>query len=263
MLLECRNICKSYAAVLGDDEARGKTAADDAADASGAANANDGAVSSTGAPAVDIPPTVEVLHDVSFTLDRGQSLAVVAPSGAGKSTLLSIVGLLLEPTSGQVLIDGVDAATLSDDERSRMRAETIGMLYQHTQLIGSLRAVENVALPADFVVTPELQMSDEEVEQRATGMLQSFGLENRMYHFPFQMSIGQKRRVATARALFLNPALIIADEPTNDLDEENSQKVVDALFAPVASGKSALIYATHDLELAQRADNILKIGVHG
>ena len=200
-----------------------------------------------------------VLSQVSFTLDVGQSLAVVAPSGMGKSTLLSIVGLLLEPTEGQVLFDGQDTAVMSDDERSAIRAENIGFLFQHTQLIGSLRAFENVALPADFAQGGSLGLSDAQVDGRAKEMLMEFGLEDRVYHFPFQLSIGQKRRIATARALFLDPPLIIADEPTNDLDGKNAQIVVDALFDRVGRGEAALIYATHDQELAQKADRVLEL----
>ena len=201
-----------------------------------------------------------VLRDVSLELDCGQSVAIVAPSGAGKSTLLSIAGLLLEPTEGRVVIDGVDASSLSEEQRCAIRAEHIGFLFQHTQLIGSLRAVDNVTLPADFAHEAGKRLSDAEVESRARERLVAFGLEDRLYHFPSQLSVGQKRRIATARALFLDPKLIIADEPTNDLDEQNAQLVIEALFAPVRQGKAGLLYATHDKALAERADRIVRLG---
>ena len=197
-----------------------------------------------------------VLSGVSLALDRGQSVAIVAPSGAGKSTLLSIAGLLYAQTSGQVLIDGADAAMLSDDEQSALRAQKIGFLFQHTQLVGTLTAAENAALPADFTKGAAAK-SDAEVDERARRMLADFGLGERLDYLPSQLSVGQKRRVATARALFNDPALIIADEPTNDLDAENSARVVDALFARVATGDAGLLIATHDQDLAARADTIV------
>ena len=195
-----------------------------------------------------------VLEAVDLSLDRGSSMAITAPSGAGKSTLLSIAGLLLAPTSGEVLIDGVDAGGLTDDERSHLRADKIGFLFQHTQMIGSLRAVENVTVPARFASEPR-----PEVAKRAIEMLGSLGMGDRVDYYPHQLSIGQRRRVATARALINDPALIIADEPTNDLDAENAEIVMRALFDRVAAGESALLYATHDPDLASRADTVLKL----
>jgi ABC-type lipoprotein export system ATPase subunit len=203
--------------------------------------------------------TGNILTDVSLTLDRGQSLAVIAPSGVGKSTLLSLAGLLLQPTSGEVLIDGVEPASLDDNARSELRAERIGFLFQHTQLIGSLRAIENVTTPANFVPAAARRLSKAGLEQQALQSLSALGLADRLYYYPYQLSVGQKRRVATARALLLDPALIIADEPTNDLDAANARIVLDALFARVHTGEAGLLFATHDESLAQRADGILKL----
>ena len=200
-----------------------------------------------------------VLKDVSFKADRGQSVAIVAPSGTGKSTLLSVLGLLLQPTEGTVLIDGEDVLQADDQRRSIIRGENIGFLFQHTQLLGSLRAVDNVSLVADFAKSAQCKMSASDAQQRAKDMLVSLGLEDRIYHFPHQMSVGQKRRVATARALFLHPSLILADEPTNDLDSANSELVIDALFQSVRDGSAALVFATHDMELAARADCIVEL----
>ncbi|MDR1015409.1 MAG: ATP-binding cassette domain-containing protein [Coriobacteriales bacterium] len=203
--------------------------------------------------------TESILKDVTLTLERGQSLAVVAPSGAGKSTLLSIAGLLLEPSEGTLLIDGEDAAQLNDNARSVLRAEKIGFLFQHTQLIGALRASENASVPANFIHTPSRRMSVADRTKRAKELLGGLGLEDRLHHYPYQLSVGQKRRVATARALFLDPPLVIADEPTNDLDAENARIVTDALFGRVLSGEAALLYATHDESLAARADRVLAL----
>lgn len=192
-----------------------------------------------------------VLKDVSFGLEKGRSLAVVAPSGAGKSTLLSIAGLLLSPDAGSLLVDGCDVSALGDDGRSLVRGRKVGLLFQHTQLVGTLRAWENVAVAADFACGSE---SAEDVKRRSIVLLESLGLADRVHHFPHQLSVGQKRRIATARALINDPELIIADEPTNDLDRDNVARVVDALFARVRAGESALLFATHDMGVAARAD---------
>ena len=208
-----------------------------------------------------------VLKGVSLSLDKGQSLAVVAPSGAGKSTLLSVAGLLLAPDSGQLLMDGQDLTALTDDDRSLVRGRKVGFLFQHTQLVGTLRAWENVAVAADFSHGRKAagkaglrgKGADEEVKRQAIELLESFGLADRVHYYPHQLSVGQKRRIATARALFSEPDLIIADEPTNDLDEQNAQRVVDALFERVREGKSALLFATHDMGVAARADALYRL----
>ena len=200
----------------------------------------------------------EILSDINFTLQRGKSICVMAPSGKGKSTLLSIAGLLLAPTSGKVSICGNDTSRLNDNEKSKLRSEKIGFLFQHTQLCGELRAHENISLP-NFFQKNESGRSRAEIEKLVDKQLNRFGLESRKYYYPNQLSIGQKRRIACARALFLHPELIIADEPTNDLDEGNKKVVIDALFEPVKAGKSALIFATHDESVAKLADEILTL----
>ncbi|MDO4841498.1 MAG: ABC transporter ATP-binding protein [Phoenicibacter congonensis] len=200
----------------------------------------------------------QILEDISFSLEKGESICVMAPSGKGKSTLLSIAGLLLAPTEGNVWINGVETTSLSDNEKSKLRSETIGFLFQHTQLCGALRAHDNISLPS-FFNKKESRLSKQEINKQADAMLDRFGLKDRKYYFPNQLSIGQKRRIACARALFLHPELIIADEPTNDLDEANKQTVIEALFEAVKTGESALLFATHDEEVAKLADKIINL----
>lgn len=194
-----------------------------------------------------------ILENVSFQANAGDSIAFMSPSGSGKSTLLSMLGTLLTPSEGKVIIDGTDASTLSDKQLSQLRLEKIGFVFQHTQLIGSLRAIENVTAPACFC-----KADKGEIRARAEQLLRTLGLEDRMYHYPFQLSIGQKRRIALARALILDPPIIIADEPTNDLDASSSASVADALFERCEKG-GILLFATHDEKLASRASRIMRL----
>ena len=194
-----------------------------------------------------------VIEHTSFRVEDGESIAFVSPSGSGKSTLLSMIGLLLDPTTGSVVVDGQDTGKLSDDARSELRLRSFGFVFQHTQLIGSLRAWENVATPARFA-----GKTDFDPKQRAIQLLEQFGLSDRLYHYPHQLSVGQKRRVAVARALMLSPKGVIADEPTNDLDLESATSVADTLLDYADQG-NILLYATHDLELAKRADTVMRL----
>ena len=186
-------------------------------------------------------------------MEGGTSVAFVSPSGSGKSTLLSMLGLLLTPSTGSVLVNGQDATALDDDAKSTLRLRQFGFIFQHTQLVGSLRAVENVAVPADFAGG---NLAD--AAERAAGLMGQLGLGERLYHYPYQLSIGQKRRVATARALLMDPPILIADEPTNDLDAESTRSVADVLFEHVERG-GILLFATHDQALAARADRVMHL----
>lgn len=194
-----------------------------------------------------------ILEDISFTVRSGESVAFVSPSGSGKSTLLSMLGLLLSSTTGTVVVDGQDTDDLDDQQLSALRRNVFGFVFQHTQLVGSLRAVENVEAPALFAKGLPFN-----VRERAEGLLRSVGLGERLEHYPFQLSIGQKRRVALARALMMDPPVIIADEPTNDLDAKSAQSVTDQLFARVEEG-GILLFATHDADLATRATRIMHL----
>ena len=196
----------------------------------------------------------EIIRPTSFAADAGDTIAFVSPSGSGKSTMLSMAGLLLTPDAGTIRVEGgTDVSTLDDHALSRLRQRLFGFVFQSTQLVGSLRAIENVTAPAGFA-----GKLDFDPRERAAELLERFGLEERMFHYPHQLSVGQKRRVAVARAMLLSPKVIIADEPTNDLDEESAASVTEALFDYAAAG-NVLLYATHDAQLAERARVLMKM----
>lgn len=201
----------------------------------------------------------KIFDKVNFSLSKGKSACIVAPSGKGKSTLLSICGLLMASTSGRVLINDIDTSSLDDKNASILRGNAIGFMFQHTQLAGNFRANENVSMPISFCHNKEKSMTKQQIESRGNELLDHFDLIDKKYYYPNQLSIGQKRRIACARALFMHPELIIADEPTNDLDDENKAIVIDSLFSPVEQEKSALLFATHDLDIAKRADVIINL----
>lgn len=194
-----------------------------------------------------------ILAGCDLAVNPGDVVAVVGASGEGKSTLLSILGLLLTPSAGQVLVEGQETGAWRDRELSALRARSFGFVFQHTQLIGSLRAIDNVLVPACFGGADMAAAA-----RRAEDLTTRFGLLNRVSHYPHQLSVGQKRRVALARALVLSPRLVIADEPTNDLDEVTAGTVVDSLL-DFADGSHAVLCATHDLQLARRAGRVLRL----
>lgn len=190
-----------------------------------------------------------IIENTSCTVSAGDTIAFVSPSGSGKSTMLSIAGLLLAPDTGSITLENkTNALTLNDAELSQVRQQLIGFVFQSTQLVGSLRAIENVIAPTHFAK----EKLPFDVQERAAELLERFGLADRMYHYPHQLSVGQKRRIAVARAMLLEPKIIIADEPTNDLDEQSATEVADALFEYAQAG-NALLYATHITSLAMRA----------
>ena len=197
---------------------------------------------------------VEVISKTSFIVEPGTSAAFVSPSGSGKSTLLSMLGLILTPTSGDVVVGEQGTRELSDAARSALRGRTVGFVFQHTQLIGSLRAWENVTVPARFAGDGRVA----DGEARARELLERFGLAERAEHYPYQLSIGQKRRVACARALMLAPPVLIADEPTNDLDADSADSVTRALFEHVERG-GILLFATHDAALSAKAERVFHL----
>lgn len=192
-----------------------------------------------------------ILRGISLELDAGQSLAVTGPSGSGKSTLLSLLGLLLSPTTGEIWYKNENVGKLPEDRQDRLRNREFGFIFQSANLIGSLTVLDNVLVPAYLAKKSDLK-------EKAVGLLQEFELGHRLDYYPSELSVGQKRRVAIARALLLDPAVIFADEPTNDLDPQLCSWVGDYLFSLPAKG-SALVVVTHDPELAARADQVVAI----
>ena len=196
-----------------------------------------------------------IIESTSFEVNPGDTIALTSPSGSGKSTMLAMAGLLMTPDSGSIIVEGgADALAFSDKQLSELRQKLLGFVFQSTQLIGSLRAIENVIAPSNFAAG-KLSFNPEE---RAAELLERFGLADRMYHYPHQLSVGQKRRVAVARAMLLKPRIVIADEPTNDLDEESAKEVANALFEYAEQG-NALLYATHVPALAKRAKTVMML----
>jgi ABC-type lipoprotein export system ATPase subunit len=192
-----------------------------------------------------------ILKRVSLGVAAGESLAITGPSGSGKSTLMSILGLLLSPTEGEVHFEGRKASELSDYERSRLRNRSYGFVFQNPQLIGSLSVLDNVLVPARLARKSGMEAAAEKT-------LESLGLKHRLHHLPHQLSIGQKRRVAIARALLLEPAVVFADEPTNDLDQELAVRIGEFLLELPGKG-CALVLVTHDAGLAEKAHRAVRI----
>lgn len=187
-----------------------------------------------------------VLAGIDLVVQAGDTVSLQGASGCGKSTLLSVLGGLLEPTSGTVRVEGEELDWSDDAAMSRLRSEAFGFVFQHTQLIGPLRAIDNVLVGSCFAYKGDQY-------DRAVELLELMGMADRMHHFPNQLSVGQRRRVALARALLLEPPIIVADEPTNDLDPENADAVAELLlgYADADAGR-AVVMATHDPVLAAR-----------
>jgi lipoprotein-releasing system ATP-binding protein len=195
-----------------------------------------------------------VLDGAALTLRQGEIVALVAPSGSGKSTLLHLAGLLEKPDDGAVLINGQDAGTLSDAARTRIRLGTIGIVYQFHHLLPEFTALENVTLPQMIA-----GKSRPEAERRSLELLTKLGLAARAQHLPGKLSGGEQQRVAIARALANNPSILLADEPTGNLDVHTSDIVFDELLHIVRSENVAALIATHNPDLAQRMDRKLSL----
>lgn len=196
--------------------------------------------------------TVHALRGVNMTIYAGEMVGIVGPSGSGKSTLLGIIGGLDSPTKGKILIDGIDISRMNEDKLTEIRNEKIGFIFQFFNLIPTLTAVENVALPIQFARKTAFNPT-----RRAKELLDMLGLADRMNHRPSQLSGGQQQRVAIARALANEPPLLLADEPTGNLDSESSATVLQALDDVQRNMGTTVVIVTHDLKLAQRADRTL------
>jgi lipoprotein-releasing system ATP-binding protein len=202
--------------------------------------------------------SLEVLHGVDIELRAGELLCLMGASGAGKSTLLQILGLLDEPTEGEVFLDGHSAWKLPVQARAELRNRKLGFVFQFYHLISELNAVENVLLPAMIArSTFEYRRSSRELRQRAEEMLAKFGLSQRLKHRPAQLSGGERQRVAIARALFLDPPVVIADEPTGNLDSATGEKVLDLLLTEQRERNLSLLLVTHDERIAHRCQRVL------
>jgi putative ABC transport system ATP-binding protein len=191
--------------------------------------------------------TVRALKGVDFRIDRGEFVSVVGPSGSGKSTMLNMLGLLDIPTSGQVLLDGTDVTTFSEAERTGTRKEYIGFVFQSFFLIDSLTAVENVTLPTVYD-------QDRDATTRAEQLLKRVGLGDRLDHTPGQLSGGQKQRVAIARSLVNNPEVLLADEPTGNLDQDTGTTILEEFTRICAEENVAVVTVTHDPLVSDYAD---------
>lgn len=197
---------------------------------------------------------VNAVDDVSFEVHSGEFVALVGPSGSGKTTMLSILAALLTPTSGQVLIDGMDLSQMSDKERVTLRREKIGFTFQSNNLIPFLNAKENV----EFMLRLNNRL-DHTGRIRSEELLTRLGLEQRLRNLPSQMSGGQQQRVAIARALIHNPTVVLADEPTASLDTERAFQVVKTFAALIHENQRAGIMVTHDLRMCQFVDRVLQM----
>jgi len=197
---------------------------------------------------------IAVLAGASAAIYPGQAVALVGPSGAGKSTLLHIAGLLETPNDGHVYIGGRDCTDMNDIERTRVRREAMGFVYQFHQLLPEFSALENVAMPQLI-----LGRSRRQAKARARELLTSLGLEPRLDHRPAELSGGEQQRTAIARALANGPRLILADEPTGNLDPHTAKRVFDELLHLIRSTGVAALIATHNLELARRMDRVLRL----
>jgi len=196
---------------------------------------------------------VEILRGIDLTIPQGQFAAIMGPSGSGKSTLLGLLAGLDNATSGQVLLDGVDITGLSEDRMAEVRGRKIGFVFQSFQLIPTLTAEENVLLPA------ELAGGSSDVARRARELLTRVGLADRMDHYPVQLSGGEQQRVALARAFITKPPILLADEPTGNLDGKTGQQVLELLLELNRREGATLVLVTHDPALAAHADRVITL----
>jgi len=195
---------------------------------------------------------VHILRDVALTIGKGEAVGVVGPSGSGKSTLLMIMAGLERPDSGEVEIDGVKLGAMNEDALARFRGQRIGIVFQSFHLIPTMTALENVAAPLELAGAYD-------ATARATAELEQMGLGNRLSHYPAQLSGGEQQRVALARALCPRPSLLIADEPTGNLDETTGNTIVDLIFNLPARRGATLALVTHDAALAARCDRVIRM----
>jgi len=195
---------------------------------------------------------VNILRGLNLAVGRGETVGVAGPSGSGKSTMMMIMAGLAQPSSGRVEVDGADLTAMSEDELARFRRQRIGIVFQAFHLIPTMTALENVAVPLEFAHRAD-------AFERAAASLAAVGLEHRLSHYPGQLSGGEQQRVALARAFAVEPRLLLADEPTGNLDGETGRQVIDLMFALAARQASTLILITHDPALASRCGRLVRL----
>ena len=193
-----------------------------------------------------------VLDNVSFRVDQGNSLAIIGPSGSRKTTLLGLCAGLDTATSGVVSLMGFKLNAMNEDDRAYVRNQYVGFVFQNFQLLSTLTALENVMVPLEL-------RGERNVGQKAKDLLDRVGLSDRLHHYPSQLSGGEQQRVAMARAFITDPKILFADEPTGNLDEENATHITDLLFGMNTEKGTTLVLVTHNLELAQRTQRILRM----
>ena len=195
---------------------------------------------------------VNAVNDISFTVEKGEFVAIVGASGSGKSTLLHLLGGVDRPTSGRVYIDGKDIYSLNNDNLAIFRRRQIGIIYQFYNLIPILNVEENITLPCD--------LDGQKIEkERLDELVKTLGLENRVNHLPNQLSGGQQQRVSIGRAMINNPAIMLADEPTGNLDSKASEEIVSLLKLSNKKYNQTVIIITHDMEIAKQAERVITI----
>jgi putative ABC transport system ATP-binding protein len=200
----------------------------------------------------DSTGTLTILHDIDFTLRPRESTAIVGASGSGKSTLLAIIAGLDLPTQGTVRLAGTDLFALDEDARAATRARQLGFVFQSFQLLGHLSALENVMLPLEL-------LGQRDARAKAAEMLRRVGLDERLNHYPRTLSGGEQQRVALARAFVVEPAVLLADEPTGSLDFATGERVMELMFEMNRESGTTLVLVTHDRSIAQRCDRQLHI----
>lgn len=195
---------------------------------------------------------VHILKDISLRVGSGETIGLIGPSGSGKSTLLMVMAGLERPDSGEVVVSGTPFNALDEDALARFRGRQVGIVFQSFHLIPTMTALENVAVPLELAGNPD-------ANKRAAEELQSVGLGDRLHHYPTQLSGGEQQRVALARALAPDPAILVADEPTGNLDETTGKQIVDLLFNKHSERGMTLVLVTHDSSLAHRCDRVIRL----